>query len=259
MIIGSTSQQSSINLQDTSSELNHVSSSPCICGNYDCSDPIVKIPRKHTDIATAWNAAYLSKSTPSLQNMNHRRYPSDLRWYDNTYENRNNSKAFVTPIFRRQLPYLQPPGPLPPYNEPIPHQTSYQREFTPTISMRPRSEKLVNPELLESPLHKSFSNTQLKTVVRPFTAVPVDYSADYTEHKKNCVMKSNVANTFNATNTPSITSTSSLLINSQNTTSFKKKSPFDELFDRTYFKASGVSGPRGADSGFWPANTRRKN
>ncbi|EFO62959.1 Hypothetical protein GLP15_3411 [Giardia lamblia P15] len=234
---------------DSSNGLARISSSPCICGNRGCLDPIVKIPRDNTDSATTWNAAYLSSSVPSLQHLSHRRDPKDLRWYDNTYENRRNSKAFVTPIFRRQLPYLQPPGPLPAYNEAIPHQTSYQREFTPTISMRARSEKLINPALLESPLHKSFSSAQLKTVVRPFTAVPVDYSSEYVRHQKDCTTKPNLSNSSGLSVQPP---------HIQNTTVPKKKSPFDELFDRTYFKPSGVSGPRGAESGFWPANTRRR-
>lgn len=228
---------------DSSNGLGRIASSPCICGNHGCLDPIVKIPRNSTDSAAAWNAAYLSSSAPSLQHLSHRRDPRDLKWYDNTYENRRNSKAFVTPIFRRQLPYLQPPGPLPAYNEAIPHQTSYQREFTPTISMRARSEKLVKPEILDSPLHKSFSSAQLKTVVRPFTAVPVDYSSEYIRHQKGCTTKSSLS-----VEPP----------HTQNTTAPKKKSPFDELFDRTYFKPSGVSGPRGAESGFWPASTRRR-
>ncbi|KAE8304332.1 hypothetical protein GL50803_0012230 [Giardia duodenalis] len=228
---------------DSSNGLGRIGSSPCICGNHGCLDPIVKIPRNSTDSAAAWNAAYLSSSAPSLQHLSHRRDPRDLKWYDNTYENRRNSKAFVTPIFRRQLPYLQPPGPLPAYNEAIPHQTSYQREFTPTISMRVRSEKLVKPEILDSPLHKSFSSAQLKTVVRPFTAVPVDYSSEYVRHQKGCTTKSSLS-----VEPP----------HTQNTTVPKKKSPFDELFDRTYFKPSGVSGPRGAESGFWPASTRRR-
>lgn len=250
MIGGSTSQTSLHNRLDSLNGLAHVASSPCICGNRECSDPIVQIPRRNIDSSTAWKAAYLSKSTTDLQSPNQRRNPSDLQWYDNTYENRKNSKAFVTPIFRRQLPYLQPPGPLPAYSEAIPHQTSYQREFTPTIAMRARSEKLVDPELLESPLHKSFTSAQLKTVVRPFTAVPVDYSAEYSRHQRSHVTD---------LNTDSTSSTPVQSNNDQNPAISKKKSPFDELFDRTYFKPTGVSGPRGADSGFWPANTRRKH
>lgn len=256
MIGGSTSRHSPSDHQGSSNELYCTASSPCICGNHDCSDPIVKVPRRHTNSAAAWNAAYLGKSKSSPQHISQRRDPNDLNWYDNTYVNRKNSKAFVTPIFRRQLPYLQPPGPLPPYNEPIPHQTSYQREFTPTISMRARSEKLVSPELLESPLHKSFSNVQLKTVVRPFTAVPVDYSVEYITHRKSCIIEPSLDDTFN-TSSASITPSQS--VHTQGATVPKKKSPFDELFDRTYFKPSGVSGSRGAESGFWPANSRRKN